>query len=495
MATNRINLNTHQYVRINNGYGQLIIEALAGDIHIVINELQPAIGNDAYHKLTDRQRLTLDKLDTNVWALGKNEGSRAVVTEFPAVQGAMGTSDLIVDAWGRQKVVNDYSLFHGVWTYDVPNRLWEEWSFTSGTYTPLAQTGTLVTSEDNMLCVSSGIVAGNGAQVRSKRNPRYQPNRGHLYSSSMIIPNAIGDGRRRFGLFCGCETFGNGVYFELEGDGSDWTLYAVRKSHGVIVLREAITTPTGYDPEKGHVYDIQYQWRGVGSYKFFINLEEVYVDAHLGTGTELSMRMPGLPAGFESVTDTTTELKMYCGCVDITSEGGLREGRQFASVSTGEDLLQADATGRAMLGIYIPRQITYDGDLVPNTRDLVASKLAAWTRDEAAVQVWAARDINVTNLRDNVTWSILPDSTSNFAIGGENDTTGSGLDAQFQLDRSNMQLVLNEWHDLEEKNVVINPDQDAAPFYITPGDILIIAVKSIGGNDLNATTLYLSEEL
>ena len=69
MPTNRVNLSTTQYVRINLGYGPLIVESLTGDIHITQSDSQPAVTNIAFHKLTDRNRLTFDRLNTNVWAL------------------------------------------------------------------------------------------------------------------------------------------------------------------------------------------------------------------------------------------------------------------------------------------------------------------------------------------------------------------------------------------------------------------------------------------
>ena len=34
---------------------------------------------------------------------------------------------LQLDAWGREKSITDFSLFHGVWTYDVPIARWKEY--------------------------------------------------------------------------------------------------------------------------------------------------------------------------------------------------------------------------------------------------------------------------------------------------------------------------------------------------------------------------------
>lgn len=400
----------------------------------------------------------------------------------------LGKGDLIGDAWGRQKVVQDFSLIHGMWTYDVPNRVWEEYSVAAGVYTALAATGTLATSVGGMLEVASGTTANNGCALSSKRHPRYQPNRGHLYSTAVIMPNPTGDGIRTFGL----KKFDNGVYFELEGTGTAWELYAVRKSDGTVKMRQALSSllPSGFDVSKGHVYDIQYQWRGVGNYRFFVDLHEIYADEVLGTLSEISVAIPALPVFFESVTHTTTELTFSIGCVDVTSEGGKPEGRQFSSISTGTTLLTCDANGVAMIGIKLPRTLSYGGGTVYNTRDIVASKISSWTRDEASVQVWMARDTIAVTL-DALTWSTVPDSVTQYLIGGQS----SVLDAAFTTDKASMQLVLNEWDDMEVKNTIYNPDQDAAAFFLSPGDIMIVAVQSFLGNDDNSTTLYMSEEL
>lgn len=84
MATSKILLKTDEYVRINIGYGQLIIESIYGDVHVVLASSKPTVKNEAFHKLTDRQRIVLDSLDTNVWVIGKNSGALAAVTENTA---------------------------------------------------------------------------------------------------------------------------------------------------------------------------------------------------------------------------------------------------------------------------------------------------------------------------------------------------------------------------------------------------------------------------
>jgi len=397
--------------------------------------------------------------------------------------------DIQRDAWGRPKAILDYSLFHGTWTFGVRDSIWEEYEVSGGSYTPLAQTGTYAVSSNGLLKVGSGTVASEGGYLRSKRNPRYQPNRGHLYSTAVILASPTADGRRKWGLF----TEENGVYFELEGDGADWQMYACRLTDGVVELRINITSmlPSGFDPSKGHVYDIQYQWRGVGNYKFFVDLQEVYLEAELGTRTTLSMRNPALPVAFESITDDAgVEVTIEAGCVDVASEGGQQEGRSFVSQST-EGLVDVDDanSGSAALAIRVPRTVTLGSEVLLNSIDAVASRLGTWCRDEAGVYVYVARDTIATNLA-GLTWTNRPDANLSYIIGGHNTT----LDVAFQLDRGNMQKVLEEWNDIEVKNVITNPAEDTAPFWITPGDILVVVIEPWSGTKEANCTIYLSEE-
>jgi len=125
-----------------------------------------------------------------------------------------------VDAWGVDKVSLNHSLVHGVFTYDVPPSVWLAIENGVEVFT-LASTG--ATSEDGMLKV---ISQGNNTIVFSRRHPRYQPNRGHLYSSSIILPDPGADGIRDWGM----ATEEDGIFFRLESG----TLYAVGAESGIL---------------------------------------------------------------------------------------------------------------------------------------------------------------------------------------------------------------------------------------------------------------------
>ena len=285
--------------------------------------------------------------------------------------GAFG--HLTADAWGIPKVSLPYSLFHGLWTFDVPASQWMIFHGATQVYT----------STNVVSTGSAGTLTANAAQpsvtMQSRVCPRYQPNRGHLYSTALWCPSKTANGVRRWGL----ATTENGVYFRLKADG---LLYAVQKSGGVETKEELIDASgvAGFDVQKGNVYDIQYQWRGVGNYNFYINLVLVHTFSSLGTLTALSMENPALPALFECVR-TTADVSMRIGCVDITSENGsdnsLHPRVAYANISrNGTDL--------PVVSIFNP--LTINGQT--NTRTIYPLRMGFSCDKKAIFKIWRHRD-------------------------------------------------------------------------------------------------------
>ena len=187
-----------------------------------------------------------------------------MITEYPQRTringGTLGTGDLTEDAWGIQKVSLPMSLFHGMFTFDISPKMW--FMYENGTQ---VYTSTNIVSTDG-----AGVLTTSAAKtaliLESRECPPYQPNRGVLFSSALWCPSKTADGVREWGV----QTSDAGVFFRLKANG---LLYAVRRSLTVEVAEELITTTgvSGFDVQKGNIYDIQYQWRGVGNYLFFIN--------------------------------------------------------------------------------------------------------------------------------------------------------------------------------------------------------------------------------
>jgi len=304
-------------------------------------------------------------------------------------------NDLGYDSWGRSKSIKDISILHGVWSYDVPLDIWKKKINGIEVYAGEA---------DNSIRAINGHLAlrsedGSRYTLSSKRHPRYQPNRGHIFSDSSWIPNASGG-----------------------------TLYVVKRTtvNGTTIDSRVPISYTA-DLTKGNVFDIQMQWRGVGDFTYYINLKEVYKQNQLGTLTELSISNPALPISYEVVkgshtlggltrsnsavrwglfteqngiffeyeyTSPTTNAYINVGCTDVSSEGGQLESKAYTSVS-------AEVNGISglvpLLAVRVPstRVILDDnGDtsLTYNTRDLILSSLNIASTTKTSIYMYVGRD-------------------------------------------------------------------------------------------------------
>ena len=297
----------------------------------------------------------------------------------------LSTNDTGRDAWGRPKVIIDNSIFHGMFTFNVPVTTWEE--SINGS---IQSTFTNATSVNGKLRLVAGATPADVTRLRTFRNPRYEPNRGHLYSTSMFLPSPTADGKRRFGYF----TAESGAFFELDSVG----LYAVIRTTISAITSEDryLIDTTGIDLSKGQLYDIQMQWRGVGNYKFFIGLNLVKEVLYAGTRDELTMFNPANPLAFEC-QNVTANVELFCGCVDVTSEGGEKNGNTYGSVGVSTESGSVAITGFNQPVIAIRSKILF-GTLI-NTRDTIALLATAYADQKSVFRIWATRDF--TAITDN----------------------------------------------------------------------------------------------
>ena len=373
----------------------------------------------------------------------------------------LGKGDLTVDAWGRQKVVSDYSMFHGLFTFDVPNSMWIEYNGT----VEIPKTNAV--SIDGQLKVSSN---GNDTFLMSKRHPRYQPNRGLLYSSSIILPNKDADATREFGIF----NSQFGTFFRLEaGD-----LLACRRNTTTDLNTTTICEdiddgliPKRLNLEKGNIYDIQMQWRGVGNIKFFIGdpvtgfSKLVHEMKLLGKLNTLSIGNPALPIGYRAVK-IGEDASIFSGCVDITSEGGVKENRQRGVLVSEEVSL---TTGELpILLLHLPNK-TVNGWM--NTRDLAMRRIKAYSDENTLLRVYFTRDASAFT------------GTTYFS-SDEQNTTVYSIDGNITYN-GGARLVNQDRVPALGSISIDNPDEVYGDFYLTHGDYFMVTMQaknnSLGG--------------
>lgn len=299
-------------------------------------------------------------------------GPESLVSGYMPVRTNGAFGELSVDAWGVPKVSIPHSIFHGLFTFDIPPSQW----FMFHAQTQVYSSSNIYSSNGEGIIAATAAIPS--ATLESKFTPRYQPNRGHLYSTACWCPSKTADGIRDWGV----GTIENGVYFRLEGDGN---LYAVIRRN--LVERQFLidtSRVSGFDVQKGNIYDIQYQWRGVGNYIFYINLVQVHIIENLGALTNLGINDPAVPAMFRAVR-VTQDVEIHAGCVDITSENGNDDRLQYGSVYAEQTL---NGTDKPLLVFNNPLQI----GTATNTRMLELSRISISCDKKSQFKVWITRD-------------------------------------------------------------------------------------------------------
>lgn len=377
-----------------------------------------------------------------------------------------GHGDDALDAWGRQKVVQESSHFHGLFTYSIPPQQWV--LYRNGVEVLNLAASVHAFSENGEGVIACEASIGDTTYVHGKRHSRYRPNRGHHYAVSTTgLPNPGAAAVRDFGLF----SPDNGAFFRLKSG----TLFACIQSGGVITHEEEITLPSDFgdiDQEKGLTWDIKFQWRGVGNYSFMMGdpsrdsgeIRIVHRIKIFNKQSVLSMENPALPAGFR-VVSLGDAAQIRAGCVDISSEGGGRE-QLFINSAFNEDPVSVTNVDTGVLALRQPDMA--DGSW--NTRDIELLRIQLTCDKKATARMWVTRDpsafIGVTDWTNIGGGSFVEQSVF---TTGTFDTSKARTVVPFKLN-ANITTTLE------------NPHKDKVDFNLIHGDHLIFTFKANIGN-------------
>lgn len=395
------------------------------------------------------------------------------------------------DTYHRPKVYQDYRIFSGEATLGIPNRVWEQTKLIQNV-TPRQRINSAIDSnfiysEDGMFTVKSGTTANIGYVLRTKDFFRDQPNRGTLFSASAFFPTPTAVGERSLGY----SSAQNGLEFRIVGDGTAWELRYQRRRGAAVVADVLLNEylPEGFDPSKGHHYDIQYGWGGVGDIRLYVDFRLIYIERIEGQLTTTSLSDSAMPLSAISICrEEGTELILKVAAFCVSVEGGQPESNLFGSITTESLLTGIPAAGAAVLAFRVPRNVTYGGASIFNTRGAIADKIVTWTRSEAITQAWYGRDYNIPNL-EALTWSNIPDSRLQYLIGGG----ATALNTAFAADKAAMTMLVAEFAETDTKNIITNPNLSSS-FELSPGDVIVIFVDPINNNVDTYAAFYYSEQ-
>ena len=266
-------------------------------------------------------------------------------------------------------------------------------------------------------------------------------------------------------------------------------LYAVVRTTkgGVTTEDKQLIDTTGIDLDKGNVYDIQFQWRGVGNYKFYINLQLVYEFKYLGTLTDLSMSNPALPAFYECA-NIGQEVTMKVGCVDISSEGGDDNGKEYGSISVNNDSGQVAISGLNQPVLAIRSKLTVDTKI--NTRDTLALLASAYADQRSFFRVWATRDFTAITDNDQ-SWSDVGDGHLEYMAY---DVPAVANEMEF--DTAKAELIFGCRVDQDQTYSTSALFEGRTEIWLTAGDMFVFTMhRETGGATLVGATFEFAEEI
>ena len=380
-------------------------------------------------------------------------------------------NDLGYDAWGRPKSITDRSVLHGMFSFNVPVSTWYE-TINGTIQSPMVNS----TSVDGALEIVAGATLNDVTYLRTFRNPRYQPNRGTLYSTAGFLVNPDAAMRRSWGCF----NAEHGVFFRLDRG----VLYGVTRTittAGGVTENSVKLDIAGVDLSRGNVYDIQHQWRGVGDYRFFINLDDVGGLDNLGNLDKLSMSNPAAPIAFESENLGDNDLMRF-GCVDVTSEGGDDNGKTYGSVSVDNQAGQVAITGFNQPVIAIRSKLTVGGLI--NTRDTLSLLATGYTDQRAMMRIWQTRDFTAITANDQ-TWKDFGDGHLEYIIFDEPNVT-----TPMTFDTAKASLIFGTRVNQDQSESTSALFEGRTDIWQTPGDMFVFTMHRETGAACNVGITY-----
>jgi hypothetical protein len=483
MSTGKAALDRTQYVKISNGDESLVLQSHRDTVRIAVSELQPTIDNEAFHEVggagnVGRQNiLNLNYVADPVWALAMTDNSSLSVTAEPTPNQVGLGSGINLDAWKRQKVVIDRSVFHGMFTFSIPRQTWKE--LRDDVEQPLISVAQSIDGEG---VFSSGTL-DESIRVSSYRFPRYEPNRGHLFSTAGFLDNPTAAGERNFGLFYE----ESGVFFRLKSSG----LFGVIRTTigGVTTDSEYLIDASRYDLSKGNTFDIQFQWRGVGDYLFYINQKLTMVVENLGKLDHLSMYNPALPVSFECI-NSGDPVTIRIGCVDVTSEGGENNGKTYGSIAPPSNERTVSITGPNQYNtpVLVVHNKKTVGTVI-NTRDVLSLLASAYSSNRAIITIYVTRDDTAITLNDQV-YTDYGDGRLEYVTYDLNADGSSLSGTPIEFDTTKAQLVFSAQIQTDSTYATSALFEGRTEIYQSPGDYFIFAMHRDNGGSANVGVTY-----
>ena len=188
-----------------------------------------------------------------------------------------------------------------------------------------------VTHSNQFAVIASGAATSSSGKLNTNRTLEYNPGIGGLARFTTIFGTGTagntqisGIGNTTDGFFFGYNGTQFGILYRAGGSDT-WIPQTSWNGNRMLGNERFIQT---LDPQKGNVYQIQYQWLGFGAIRFYIednvsgSLELVHTIRYANENTSVSVNNPTFPFCAESANTTNnTDIQMKISSIGLFVEG------------------------------------------------------------------------------------------------------------------------------------------------------------------------------
>jgi hypothetical protein len=281
------------------------------------------------------------------------------VTNTAAQYSVTGATNVQMDAFGRQRVSNPYTLFDNTFRYSTDTRNWGISTAGSGSSDHLENESSIQMSVSN--------ASGDRVYRETKRCFQYLPGKSLLIMNTFVMAPGKENLRQRVGYFSN----ENGIFVEQNGT----TTYIVKRDSltsaptdtqvaqanwNVDKLDGTGTSGVTLDMTKAQIFWTDLEWLGVGSVRtgFVINGQFIvcHIFHHANSITSVYMTTASLPIRYEientGATSGSSVMKQICSTV--ISEGGYTPRSESRAVSTAlAGLAMSDSVAKPLVSIRL----------------------------------------------------------------------------------------------------------------------------------------------
>jgi hypothetical protein len=338
--------------------------------------------------------------------------------------GGANPSGMSVDAFGRARISNPFTLFDSSHRYQDNGKI----------NTATSVTGATVTHNNDSSTIDCVLDQTSGSFIyrESSRVFAYQPGKSLQILESFVLSTPKTNLRQRYGYF----TSENGVFLQTQ----DMEIsFVVRSKTSGSVVENKVTQQnwnvdrldgTGIsgvtlDVSKAQILFIDIEWLGVGSVRIGFVIDGVFVHCHtfhhanIVSNTYMSTASLPVRAEIENTGATSSSSTMKIICATVISEGGydlLGRPRAIGTPITSPYTLTTAGTYYPVVAIRL-KSTRLDGIVLPKNIHLLG------TSNTGSYQYKIITGASITG----GTWNPMTDSSVEYNITGTSLSGGVEL--------------------------------------------------------------------